>query len=150
MGAEVIAITSTEAKVELARQLGAHHVITNGSGNLGQKLLEVGGADVVLSTTIDPEPLSQVIEGILPKGALVLTGVTTDPLPVVPLMLLFRQQRIIGSLLGSRRDMQELLQLAVQNDIRPMTETYPLEEVNTVHDKLRANQVRFRAVLTPS
>ncbi len=74
MGAEVIAITSTEAKVELARQLGAHHVITSGSGNLGQKLLEVGGADVVLSTTIDPEPLSQVLEGISPKGALVLTG----------------------------------------------------------------------------
>jgi D-arabinose 1-dehydrogenase-like Zn-dependent alcohol dehydrogenase len=30
-----------------------------------------------------------------------------------------------------------------------MTETYSLEEVNLAHEKLRANQVRFRAILTP-
>ena len=103
----------------------------------------------MLSTTVDPESIESVMPGIPPKGALVLTGVTTDPLPIVPLMLLFGQQRIIGSGLGSRRDLQELLQLAVQNEIRPMTETYPLEEANVVHDRLCANQVRFRAVLRP-
>ena len=67
----------------------------------------------------------------------------------MPALLVADQLRIIGSAVGSRRDMQELLQLAVQHNIRPMTETYPLEEANAVHDRLRANQVRFRAVLTP-
>ena len=148
MGAEVIAITSTEEKAELSRNLGAHHVISGGD-DIGQKLLEMGGADVVLSTIVDPEPIGKVIQGISPGGALVLTGITTDPLPIVPAALAFKQHRIIGSFIGSRRDMQELLQLAVQHDIRPINEVYPLEETNEVHARLRANQVRFRAVLTP-
>ena len=41
------------------------------------------------------------------------------------------------------------MQLSVQNNIRPLTETFPLEEVNQAHDRVRSNQVRFRAVLTP-
>ena len=45
--------------------------------------------------------------------------------------------------------MQELLQLAAKHNIRPMTEIYPLEQANEVHARLRAQQVRFRAVLTP-
>ena len=148
MGAEVIAITSTDSKVETARQLGAHHVV-DGGRDVGKRLREIGGADVVLSTTIDPEAIGQVMAGLAPKGTLVLTGLTTDPLPVVPFMQVFRQQRIIGSYAGSRSDLRELFQLAVQNDIRPITEVYQLEEANEVHERLRANQVRFRAVLTP-
>jgi len=148
MGAEVIALTSTDDKVELARQLGAHHAIV-GTADLGQKLQEAGGADVVLSTTLEPGAIGGVIPSILPQGTLVLTGLSLNPLPLVPALLVADQLRIIGSAVGSRRDMQELLHLAVQHNIRPMTETYPLEEANAVHDRLRANQVRFRAVLTP-
>jgi propanol-preferring alcohol dehydrogenase len=71
-------------------------------------------------------------------------------MPTVPVMLIVQQQRVIGSLVGSRADMHELLRLAVLYDIRPVTETYSLDKVNDVHERLRANDVRFRAVLTPS
>ena len=151
MGAEVIAITSTEDKQELAKELGAHHTLhIANSGEVGQKLLATGGADVVLSTTLDSQVIGSVMQGLLPQGALVLTGLTADPLPVVPIALISTQRRIIGSVIGSRQDLREVLQLAVQHKIRPMTESYSLEEVNKVHDRLRANQVRFRAVLTPN
>ena len=44
--------------------------------------------------------------------------------------------------------MQELLDIAVRSRINPMSEVYTLEDVNKAHDRLRNNQVRFRAVLT--
>ena len=150
MGAEVIAITSTESKEAIAKKLGAHHTINATGAEAGQKLLAMGGADVVLSTTVSPEAISGVMPGLLPHGALVLIGLTTDPLTVIPAQLLFAEQRIVGSLIGSRLDYQELMQLAVQNNIRPMVETYTLDDVNNVHDRLRAGNVRFRAVLTPN
>ncbi len=149
MGAEVIALTSTEAKADLARQLGASHVVC-GTETVGEQLQALGGADVVVSTTVDPAPLGPVMQGLAPRGTLVLTGVTLEPLGLVPAMHLFPQHRVIFSLIGSRRDMQELLQLAATNRIVAMTESYPLTEVNAVHDKLRANDVRFRPVLTPN
>jgi D-arabinose 1-dehydrogenase-like Zn-dependent alcohol dehydrogenase len=150
MGAEVIAITSTEAKMKLAKELGAHYTINATGPEIGQKLLEIGGVDVVLSTTVDAQVIGCVLQALLPQGALVLAGLTTAPLPVVPAQLVAFGQRIIGTNIGSRLDYQELLHLAVQNDIRPITETYALDEVNEVHERLRANQVRFRAILTPN
>jgi uncharacterized zinc-type alcohol dehydrogenase-like protein len=66
-----------------------------------------------------------------------------------PRTFILAQQRVLGSCLGSRVDLMELLQLAVQHNIRPLVETYPLAEVNSVHQRARDNQVRFRAVLEP-
>jgi len=150
MGAEVIALTSTEAKTELAQQLGADHVLQTGGKDLGARLADLGGADVVLSTTLDLQTVRNVMQGLAPMGTLVLTGMAAGRLPVDPRTFVLSQQRILGSYLGSRQDLQELLQIAVQHNVRPILETYPLEEVDVVHRRLRDNQVRFRAVLEPS
>jgi len=148
MGAEVIAITSTDSKQATAKELGADHTINACGAEAGQKLLEMGGADVILSTTLNTEAINGVMRGLLPQGAMVLTALTADPMPIVPVQLLAAEQRVIGSLIGSRLDLQELLRLAIQNHIRPLTETYALDEVNIVHARLREGKVRYRAVLT--
>jgi alcohol dehydrogenase, propanol-preferring len=148
MGAEVIAITSTESKQATAKELGADHTITACGAEAGQKLLEIGGADVVLSTTLNTDAINGVMRGLLPQGTLVLTALTTDSMPIVPLQLMVPELRVMGSVIGSRLDFQELMQLAVQHKIRPVTETYALDDVNTVHERLREGKVRYRAVLT--
>jgi len=148
MGAEVIAGTSTEAKVETALSLGAHQAVV-GSGDIGKQLRSLGGVDVVLSSTIDANAIAGVMEGLNPLGTLVLTGLTGDPLPVVPMALAFSQHHIVGSLIASRRDTQELLHLAAQNGIHAITETYGLEEANIAFDRLRKGEVRYRAVISP-
>jgi alcohol dehydrogenase len=134
----------------LAHSLGAHHVINGTGGDVGAQLRALGGANVVLSTTLDTQLIAGAMQGLATEGALVLAAVTVESIPVVPALLLAFQHRIVGSLVGSRGDMQELLQLAAKHKIRPMTEIYPLEQANEVHARLRAQQVRFRAVLTPA
>jgi propanol-preferring alcohol dehydrogenase len=148
MGAQVIAITSTEVKAGLAKKLGADSVIV-GDGNIGEKLLGMGGADVVLSTTEDSHAIEQVMQGILPKGALTLAAFGTTPISIVPMALSMGQKRIIGHQFGSRADMQELLQLAAKNKIGAITESFPLEEANQAHQRLRENHMRLRGVLIP-
>ncbi len=150
LGAEVIAITSTEAKQSVAKELGAHHTINATGAEAGKKLREMGGADVVLSTTLNTEAITGAMQGLVPQGTMVLTALTADPLPIIPIQLLFAEQRVIGSLVGSRLDFQELMKLAVQNNIRPMTETYALDHANLAHERLREGKVRYRAVLTPN
>jgi alcohol dehydrogenase, propanol-preferring len=149
MGADVVAITASESKAPLARNLGARHVII-GSCDTGQQLAALGGAEVILSTTTDVAAITAVMPGLLPRGTLALTGFATEPVPVVPMALAFGSQRVQGSLIGSRRDLQELLALAVQHEICALTETYRLDEAQAVHDRLRANAVRLRAVLLPA
>ena len=148
MGAEVIAITSA-GKEEWARDLGADQVITR-NGDVGEQLLDLGGADVILTTTIDSADIGKVMRGLRIRGSFVITGMTADPLSIMPAGFAFAQQRIIGSIIGTRRDQAELLDLAVRNDIRPVTEVYPLDQVNEVHNRLRQQKVRLRAVLKPN
>ena len=44
---------------------------------------------------------------------------------------------------------RELIDLAMEHNIRPITETFSLDKVNEAHDRLRANTLRYRAVLVP-
>lgn len=149
MGAEVIALTSTGAKEDLALELGADAVIRGDQGNVGEMLKESGGADIVLATTLDFQTVRDVMKGILPLGTLVLCGLMPGRLPLDPRVFVMTQQTVKGNFLGSRNDLGELLRLAAQHHIRPMVETYSLDDAEAVHEQLRKNNVRFRAVLVP-
>ncbi len=149
MGAEVIALTSSESKQELATRLGAHHVLLATGRDFGKRLRALGGVDVVISTTMDFQTIRDVLDGLLPQGTLVLASLTAGRLPIDPRTFVLAQQRVMGSFLGSRVQFQELLHLAVLHRIRPLLERYPLEQVNEVHQRLRENKVQFRAVLEP-
>lgn len=147
MGAEVVAITGSKDKAAMAEGLGAHTVIV-AKEEVGAQLLESGGADAIISTSIDPATIGEVMQGLRPRGSYVITGMTMEPVSVTPAAFAFAQQRVIGSIIGSRRDMAELLDLAVRHRIAPLTETHPVQDVNKVHARLSRNEVRMRAVLT--
>lgn len=92
--------------------MGAHHVLA--SQDLGKRLAAMGGAVVIVSTTVDPKPLTKVHQGLRPLGRLVPVRITLEPLPIPPAMLLLNQQKIVGSQVGSRADMLNLLNLAAR------------------------------------
>ena len=68
---------------------------------------------------------------------------------ILPAGLLTGQKRIVGSLIGTRDDMDAMFRFAADHGIRSMVERHPLSAVNEVLGKLRDGKVRLRAVLTP-
>jgi alcohol dehydrogenase, propanol-preferring len=54
---------------------------------------------------------------------------------------------IRGSILGTRKDLQESLQFAAEGKVKPTIETQPLEAVNDVFDRLRSGKVNGRVVI---
>ena len=148
MGAEVVAITTSTDKAETATKLGAS-VVTGGT-DTAEALQRLGGAHVVLNTVDAPEPILQTLGGMRPQATLVmLTTSVGELLPIATPLMMGLQMRIVASFFGSRQDLRELLDLAVQHNIRPLVESHSLADVNIAHDRLRNNQVRFRAVLIP-
>jgi D-arabinose 1-dehydrogenase-like Zn-dependent alcohol dehydrogenase len=59
-----------------------------------------------------------------------------------------RRLRIIGSIIGNRRQMREVLDVAVRHNVRPRIERYRLEQVQEVFQRMAENKTRYRAVLT--
>ena len=105
---------------------------------------------MVISSTLDSKAIASISSGLRPLGTLVLTGFTGESISIVPMAMALSQHNIVGSLIASRRDTQEVLLLAAQNKIHSVSEVFSLEDVNDAYEKLRANDVRFRTVMPPN
>lgn len=147
MGATVYAVTGTPAKASLARELGA--TFAGAADEVVRELKAAGGAHVALHTANSLDPVAAILPGMARQGAIVLTSGGGDHLPVPPGMFTSLQLRVVGSFYGSRQDMREVLDLAARHNIRPIIERYTLESVNEAYERLRAGDVRYRAVLLP-
>ncbi len=149
MGARVVAILRGDAKAELARRLGARETIDSENEDVGKRLARMGGADLILVTAISARILEGCIPGLAPNGTLVVLAAIAEAAKVVPAALLAGQKRIMGSVIGTRDDMDAMLRFAAVRGISPIVERHPLAGVNDVLERLRQGQVRLRAVLLP-
>ncbi|MEM1170281.1 MAG: hypothetical protein AAGJ08_14685 [Cyanobacteria bacterium P01_H01_bin.35] len=62
--------------------------------------------------------------------------------------LVFDQKAVVGSVVGGRRFMTEILEFAAIHQIKPMIETMPISQINDAMDKVSANKARYRILLT--
>ena len=76
-----------------------------------------------------------------------VVGLPVSSLQVPLLPLIFGQKSVVGSVVGGRRFMQEMIEFAAIHQIKPMVETMSLNQVNEAMDKVAANQARYRIVL---
>lgn len=149
MGARVVAVTRGDAKADLARRLGARETIDSEKEKAGKQLARMGGADLILVTAVSARLFEACVPGLAPNGTLVVVGAIAEPAKVVPAALQTGQKRLMGSVVGTRDDMDAMLRFAADHGILPIVERHPLEKVNEVLDLLRQGTVRLRAVLVP-
>lgn len=144
-GHPVIAITSKEDKKQLCIDLGASEVICK-TGGIGQALLALGGADVILDCSNNNQTAEDAIFGLKPEGRFVVMGIEKKPLKIDTLDLLHSQKKIIGSTQNYQKDLIDILALAANGKIKPMIEVFPLKEHQKAVEKLKSDTIRFRAV----
>jgi uncharacterized zinc-type alcohol dehydrogenase-like protein len=72
-----------------------------------------------------------------------------DPVPVPAFALIGGRKSVSGSPLGSPATVATMLDFCVRHGIAPLTETFPLHEVNAALDHLRSGKARHRVVLAP-
>jgi propanol-preferring alcohol dehydrogenase len=54
---------------------------------------------------------------------------------------------VVGSIVGTRKDLQEALQFAADGKVRTIVETAKLDEINDIFDKLEKGEINGRIVL---
>lgn len=142
-------LTRSADKSELAKKLGADEVVLTGD-HAGKALAAAGGADIILNTGNSSKIASQAMEGLRPEGRLVGMGVdeTADLLQISPLLLISKQLQVLGSKQDERSDLVDILLMAADGKIKPMIETYSLNNINHALERLMKGQVRYRAVIT--
>ena len=146
LGHEVIAITNSANKVNDAKILGADEVLII-KNHAGQELSGMGGADIILSFSPDMKQNSHALMGLRPDGRFVTTAPGAEPIQVDPTSTLFKQISVIGSAHNDRADLVDVLKLAAEGKVKPILETYLIDELNNVLTRLAEGKVRHRAVI---
>jgi D-arabinose 1-dehydrogenase-like Zn-dependent alcohol dehydrogenase len=148
MGFRTIALSHGAGKRELAQQLGAHEYVDTSAVAAAEGLQKLGGADLVLATAPDSEAIASTVNGLKPRGKLLIVAASFKPLNVSALTLLSGKS-IAGWPSGSAFDSEETLAFSALTGVRPRIELFKLEQAEQAFAKMMENRVRFRAVLTP-
>jgi len=148
MGFRTVAIGRGGDKLALAKKLGAHEYIDTGAGDPAQALQKMGGAHVILATAPDSKSISALVNGLAPRGTLMVVGAGLESLTVTPLQLIPGSKSIRGWASGTARDSQDTLEFSAFSGVRPMIERYPLEKAAEAYEQMISGKARFRVVLT--
>jgi D-arabinose 1-dehydrogenase-like Zn-dependent alcohol dehydrogenase len=148
LGFHTVAIARGAEKRELALKLGAHHYIDSTAEDPAAELSGLGGAKVILSTITNTEAVVAAFGGLGQRGELVIVGAAMEPLGIPPAALIGSSKSIVGHASGSSRDSEDTLSFSVLADVRPMIETFPLEQASEAYEKMISGEARFRMVLT--
>jgi D-arabinose 1-dehydrogenase-like Zn-dependent alcohol dehydrogenase len=148
MGFHTIAVSRGADKEELARQLGAHDYVDTQKEPAAAALQKLGGADLVLATAPNSGAIASTVDGLKPRGKLLIVAAPFEPLSISALALL-SGKTVAGWPSGSAIDSEDTMNFSAISGVRPRVEVFKLEQAEQAYAKMMANTVRFRAVLTP-
>ncbi len=148
MGFRTVAIGRGREKEKLARDLGAHVYIDTAADNAAAVMQRMGGAKAILATAgTSGDAMGSLLSGLAARGKFIVVGVPQDPIQLNAFPLVFGGRSIYGSLTGTPIDAEDTLAFSVLENIRPMIETFPLEQAADAYARLMQGKARFRMVL---
>jgi alcohol dehydrogenase, propanol-preferring len=149
-GGRVIAVDLTDEKLELARELGAEFTVNASREDPIAAIKSLGGADQAIALAVSPKAFEQAYGSLRRGGTPVFVALPADNevhLPIFETVL--GGITIVGSIVGTRKDLREVFELHTAGLTKVISETRPLEQVNEAIADVEAGRVAARIVLEP-
>lgn len=154
MGARIFVTSSSEEKLRRAKDLGADFLINyNETPDYHKEIFKMTnkrGVDVVVDSA-GQATWEKSLRTLRKGGRLVTCGATTGPIVKTNLNLLFwKQFNLLGSTMGSRSDLNAVLDLAWKGKVQPIVDQIiPLELAQSAHRLLETGEHFGKIILQP-
>ncbi|CEA02359.1 zinc-containing alcohol dehydrogenase superfamily protein [Pseudomonas saudimassiliensis] len=146
MGAEVVLITTSPAKVADGQRLGAEGAII--STDAEQMAAARGSLDFILNTVAAPHNLDALLALLKRDGTMTLVGAPSEPHPSPDVFsLIFKRRSLAGSLIGGIQETQEMLDFCAEHGIVSDIEMIPIQQINEAYERMLKGDVRYRFVI---
>jgi propanol-preferring alcohol dehydrogenase len=146
-GCEVTAVSRKQKHLDVAKKLGADNTFVYRAEQdvfLNELMQNYGLFDAAIVFAPVDEVTDTAIKSVKKGGTIVIATVGK-----IPNFLAFEEKTVRGTLIGSRKDMQDVIEISEKHDIHVITETFPLKQANDVLQKLKNSEIEARAVLIP-
>jgi zinc-binding alcohol dehydrogenase/oxidoreductase len=151
LGARTIVTSSSEQKLEKARELGADVTINHATDDVKARVREATdgrGADIVVEH-VGEATWKTSLDVVRPGGRVTVCGATTGPNPPAALhRIWWKQLSILGSSMGTRADFEAVYELVASGRALPLVdEVFPLAEAAAAHERLESGEQMGKIVL---
>ncbi len=150
LGARVIVTSSSESKLERARELGADAALNHETDDVVAvaKELTDGGAHVVVDH-VGEATWAKSLNAARADGRICVCGATTGPNPPANLhRIWWKQLTVYGSTMGTREDFEAVYDLVVSGKAKPVVdEVFPLSEAAAAHERMDRGEQLGKIVL---
>ncbi|VNF73954.1 alcohol dehydrogenase [Streptococcus pneumoniae] len=148
--AHVIAVDINNDKLTLAKEVGADIVI-NGlevedvAGLIKEKT--DGGAHSAVVTAVSKVAFNQAVDSIRAGGRVVAVGLPSEMMELSIVKTVLDGIQVIGSLVGTRKDLEEAFQFGAEGLVVPVVQKRPVEDAVAIFDEMEKGQIQGRMVL---
>jgi NADPH:quinone reductase-like Zn-dependent oxidoreductase len=141
LGATVIATVSGNLKHDFAKKIGAHHIIDRTRQDITNEVKKIvpAGVDIVIDH-VGAETWATSIAALRQGGRMAVCGMTSGNEATVPVRTFYTKQIVmVGSLLGTQAQLQDLINFLMRKKIQPVIDSvFPLQNAKEAQKKMEA------------
>ena len=141
LGATVITTVSGNSKHDFAKKLGAHYIIDRTRQDIADEVKKIvsAGVDIVIDH-VGAATWATSIASLRQGGRMAVCGMTSGNEATVPVRMFYTKQIVmVGSLLGTRAQLQELINFVMRKKIQPVIDSvFPLQDAKEAQKKMEA------------
>lgn len=149
-GAKVVAFDINDEKLAFAKELGADVVVNSMNEDPIAKAKEITGGkglDATVITAVAKTPFNQAIDVVKAGAKVVAVGLPVDKMDLDIPRLVLDGIQVVGSLVGTRQDLQEAFQFAAEGKVVPKVALRPLEDINEIFEEMEQGKITGRMVI---
>lgn len=150
MGMRVVAVDVDESKLALAIKHGAEHTVNarEEADAVGRiKELTGGGVHGALVTAVNARAFPQALNSLRRGGTVALNGLPPEEFGLDIFSTVLNGWTVRGSIVGTRRDMEEAIDFFARGKVSPTFTTRPLSDINAIFDEMHAGKIDGRIVM---
>jgi alcohol dehydrogenase, propanol-preferring len=148
MGFHVAAVDIDDAKLALAKRLGADMIVNAQTQDPVKELQRtLRGAHGVLVTAVSRSAFSQALGMLHKRGTMSMVGLPPGDFALPIFDVVLNAKTVRGSIVGTRKDLQEALAFAGEGKIHTTFTEDRLENINAVFARMTRGEIEGRVVM---
>ena len=147
--AHVVAVDINNDKLALAKEVGADIVINGHEVEDIAALIQekTGGAHSAVVTAVSKVAFNQAVDSVRAGGRVVAVGLPSEMMDLSIVKTVLDGIQVIGSLVGTRKDLEEAFQFGAEGLVVPVVQKRPVSDAVDVFDEMEAGTIQGRMVL---
>ncbi|MFS1516030.1 alcohol dehydrogenase AdhP [Bacillus sp. SCS-151] len=148
MGFKVVAVDTFSEKLDLAKELGADDTVNPLDEDSAEYIQrEFGGVQASVCTAVSKKAFDEAYRAVKRGGKCVAVGLPPEMIEIPIFDTVLNAVSVVGSIVGTRKDLQEALQFAADGKVKTTVTKAKLEDINEIFADLEAGKINGRVVM---